>query len=110
MPAKPTGAALLSSLAFASCLLFGARAVAAEGPCGLDQGGTAPLHRAVRNRCAAAVAALLDSGADARRRNKSGSTPMRLATLTTGRGGSGSPEAKAQQAEIVRLLEQHGAA
>ena len=83
---------------------------AGADPDAVDQSGTAPLHRAVRNRCAAAVAALLDSGADARRRNKSGSTPMRLATLTTGRGGSGSPEAKAQQVEIVRLLEQHGAA
>ena len=38
MPAKSTGAALLSSLAFASCLLFGAQAVAAEGPCGLEAG------------------------------------------------------------------------
>jgi ankyrin repeat protein len=83
---------------------------AGADPDAVDQSGTAPLHRAVRNRCAAAVAALLDSGADVRRRNKSGSTPMRLATLTTGRGGSGSPEAKAQQEEIVRLLEQHGAA
>ena len=68
-----------------------------------------PLHRAVRNRCAAAVSALLHAGADARRTNKSGSTPMRLATRNTGRGGSGSPESKAQQQEIIRLLEQHGA-
>jgi ankyrin repeat protein len=68
-----------------------------------------PLHRAVRTRCATAVRALLDCGADARRQNGSGSTPIRLATLHTGRGGSGSAEAKAQQAEIVRLLEQHGA-
>jgi hypothetical protein len=34
-----------------------------------------------------------------------GSTAMQLATQNTGRGGTGSPEAKAQQAEIVRLLE-----
>jgi hypothetical protein len=34
---------------------------------------------------------------------------MQLATQNTGRGGSGSPEAKAQQAEIVRLLAEHGA-
>ena len=33
---------------------------------------------------------------------------MRLATLNTGRGGSGSPEAKAQQEEIIRLLVRHG--
>jgi hypothetical protein len=30
-------------------------------------------------------------------------------TRTTGRGGSGSPEAKAQQQQIVRLPKQHGA-
>jgi ankyrin repeat protein len=71
----------------------------------LDNNGTTPLHRAVRNRCAAAVRALLDGGADARSRNKSGSTPMQLAVQNTGRGGSGSPEAKAQQTEIIRLLE-----
>jgi hypothetical protein len=53
------------------------------------------------------VQALLDGGVDINRTNKSGSTPMRLATMTTGRGGSGSVEAKAPQAEIVRLLEQH---
>jgi hypothetical protein len=30
---------------------------------------------------------------------------MLLATLNTGKSGSGSPEAKAQQREILRLLE-----
>jgi hypothetical protein len=75
-----------------------------------DLGGTTPLHRAVRNRCAAAVAALLDGGADVGRKNKRGSTAMRLATQNTGRGGTGAAEAKAQQAEIVRLLAQRGAA
>jgi Ankyrin repeats (many copies)/Ankyrin repeat len=82
---------------------------AGADPNATDMGGVTPLHRAVRTRCAAAVAALLEHGADARRKNKSGSTPMLLATQTTGRGGSGSPEAKAQQGEIVRLLERHGA-
>lgn len=47
---------------------------------------------------------LLDRGADPRRKNGNGSTPAQLATLTTGRGGTGSPEAKAQQAEIVQML------
>jgi hypothetical protein len=61
-----------------------------------------PLHRAVRTRCAAAVKALLDSGADARAVNRKGSTPMLLATQSTGRGGTGSVAAKAQQAEILR--------
>ena len=70
-------------------------------------------HRCT-GRCALAavpaVRSLLDGGADATRRNKSGSTPMKLATQTTGRGGSGSPDAKAQQALIVQLLQGHGAA
>jgi hypothetical protein len=82
---------------------------AGADPNTVDQGGVTPLHRAVRTRCAAAVRALLDGGADVRRRNKSGSTPMRLATRNTGRSGSGSPESKAQQQEIIRLLELHGA-
>jgi hypothetical protein len=80
---------------------------AGADPNAVDNGGVAPLHRAVRTRCAAAVRALLDGGADVRRKNKSGSTPMLLATQNTGRGGTGSPEAKAQQDKIVRLLEQH---
>ncbi|MDQ1358246.1 MAG: hypothetical protein QOG44_2619, partial [Acidimicrobiaceae bacterium] len=43
--------------------------------------------------------------ADPRHTNRSGTTPMQLAIWTTGRGGSGSPESKAQQVEIVDLLE-----
>ena len=72
-------------------------------------GGVTPLHRAIRNRCAGAVGALLEAGADPLRPNKRGSTPMKLALSTTGRGGSGSEAAKAQQAEIVRLLKANGA-
>ena len=87
-----------------------ARGIAAGAdPNAVDKSGVTPLHRAVRTRCAAAVKVLLDGGADVRCRNNNGSTPMQIATRTTGRGGSGSPEAKAQQAQIVRLLEQHGA-
>jgi hypothetical protein len=82
---------------------------AGADPNALDQSGVAPLHRAVRTRSAPAVRALLQGGADARRKNKQGSTPMKLATHQTGRGGSGSPEAKAQQAEIILLLEGYGA-
>lgn len=82
------------------CLVeLGAKANAA------DKNGTTPLHRAVRNRCAAAVEALLEVGADPHATNRRGSTPMQLAGWMTGRGGSGSAEARAQQAEIVRLLE-----
>ena len=82
---------------------------AGADPNAVDMDGVTPLHRAVRTRCAAAVEALLAGGADAERKNDGGSTPLRLARLTTGRGGSGSPDAKAQQQEIIRLLEQHGA-
>lgn len=74
-------------------------------PNAADKRGVTPLHRAVRTRCAAAVRTLLDNGADPTRKNGNGSTPMLLATMTTGRSGSGSPEAKSQQQEILRLLE-----
>jgi ankyrin repeat protein len=79
-------------------------------PNAADKSGTTPLHRAVRNRCARAVEVLLDGGADPQRDNGRGSTPMKLAEMTTGKGGSGSTAAKEQQAEIVRLLTQYGAA
>jgi hypothetical protein len=77
---------------------------AGADPNAVDNSGVAPLHRAVRTRCTAAVEALLDGGADPGRKNKNGSTPMLLATHNTGRGGSGSSEAKAEQARIVELL------
>ena len=72
----------------------------------LDKRGVAPLHRAVRTRCASAVRALLEHGADPALKNASGSTPMMLAKMNTGRGGSGSTAAKKEQKEIVRLLEE----
>jgi ankyrin repeat protein len=75
----------------------------------MDKIGVTSLHRAVRTRCAAAVDALLAHGADARRKNKSGSTPLHLAVQTTGRGGSGTDEAREQQALIIRTLIEHGA-
>jgi ankyrin repeat protein len=75
-----------------------------------DKSGVTPLHRAVRTRCAAACRALLERGADARQKNNSGSIPMVLATFNTGRSGSGLPEAKAEQREIIRLLQEHDAA
>jgi len=81
---------------------------AGDDPNATDAGGATPLHRSVRTRCAAAVEALLRYGADPRRTNKNRSTPMQLATRTTGRGGTGSAAAKAEQQEIVRLLEQYG--
>jgi hypothetical protein len=88
----------------AQAATIGALIDAGADPNAVDLGGVTPLHRAVRNRCAAAVKALLDRGADPWRKNGNGSTPAQLAKLTTGRGGTGAPEAKAQQAEIVRML------
>jgi hypothetical protein len=70
----------------------------------LDKSGVSPLHKAIRTRCAAAVRALLDLGADPEGANKNGSTPMLLAKQNTGRGGTGSPEAKLEQREILRML------
>ncbi len=69
-----------------------------------DKSGVAPLHRAIRTRCAAAVKALIKGGADPSLPNEKGSTSLELATKQTGRGGSGAPAAKLQQAEIIRLL------
>jgi ankyrin repeat protein len=74
-----------------------------------DCAGVAPLHRAVRTRSLAAVRALVDAGADPRQRNKAGSTPLHLAVQPTGRGGSGSEEARQQQIAIIRLLLERGA-
>jgi hypothetical protein len=78
---------------------------AGADPNAQNMDGATPLHRAVRTRCAGAVRALLDHGANPEIRNKNGSTPMKLAMYTTGRPGSGSPEAKAQQQEILLLLQ-----
>jgi ankyrin repeat protein len=82
---------------------------AGADPNAVDRSGVAPLHRAVRTRSLAAVRALLDGGAHSRQPNRSGSTPLHLAVQTTGRGGSGSPRAREQQAGIVRLLLERGA-
>ena len=78
-------------------------------PNAVDKSGVAPLHRAVRTRSLAAVRGLLDGGAKPRQANKSGSTPLHLAVQTTGRGGSGSDEARRQQAGIIKLLLERGA-
>jgi hypothetical protein len=82
---------------------------AGADPNASDNSGVAPIHRAVRTRCATAVRALLMNGADPRIPNKSGSTPLHLAVQSTGRGGTGSTLSRAQQTEIVRLLLRYGA-
>ena len=78
-------------------------------PNAVDNSGVALLHRAVRTRSLAAVRALLDGGAKPRLPNKSSSTPLHLAVQNTGRGGSGSDEARRQQAGIIKLLLERGA-
>lgn len=67
-----------------------------------DKNGAAPLHRAVRTRCAAAVECLLKAGGDPTLKNKPGSTPFHLAVQDTGRGGSGADEARAAQRQIIQ--------
>jgi len=74
-------------------------------PDAFDKDGVGPLHRAVRTRSTGAVRSLLACGADAALRSGRGSTPRDLATRTTGRGGAGSPEARKEQAAILRLLD-----
>jgi len=66
-----------------------------------DKNGATPLHRAVRTRCAAAARFLLKAGGDPTLRNKPGSTAFHLAVQNTGRGGSGTDEARAAQREII---------
>ena len=63
----------------------------------------------MRTRSLAAVEALLDIGADPRRPNKSGSTPLHLAVQPTGQSGSGTQKAREQQIDIIRLLLDRGA-
>jgi hypothetical protein len=48
------------------------------------------------------------AGADPTRKNKPGSTPFHLAVQTTGRGGSGTNEAKAAQRLIITTFRQFG--
>ncbi|MFT3766268.1 MAG: ankyrin repeat domain-containing protein [Minicystis sp.] len=69
-----------------------------------DANGATALHRAVRCRCSGAVRVLLRQGADPLARNGSGSTPMDLALVTSGRGGSGTAPARKAQQVIVALL------
>ena len=66
--------------------------------------GASGLMKAVSLGLLTVVRLYLKAGADPGRRNRNGSTARDLATRTTGRSGSGMPEAKAQQAEILGLL------
>jgi len=75
----------------------------------VDKNGTTPLLRAIRNRCTGAVAALLEAGVDPTATNAKGSTPLQLASWTTGRGGTGSDAARVEQQAIIDLLRAAGA-
>ncbi len=78
-------------------------------PNAVDKNGVTPLHRAVRTRSTNAVRALLAGGAEIGMKNENGSTPLHLAVQNTGRSGSGSPNAKAHQKDIIELLLRNGA-
>ena len=78
-------------------------------PDAVDDKGVAALHRAVRTRSTPAVKALIEGGANARLKNKSGSTPLHLAVQATGKGNSGSDAAKDEQRQIIVVLLEHGA-
>ncbi|MCU1398701.1 MAG: ankyrin repeat protein [Acidimicrobiales bacterium] len=86
------------------CAVILALAEAGADPNAAALGGVTPLHRAVRNRCSAAVEALLSIGADPHLANDKGSRPADLARLTTGRGGTGSVESRAEQALIIAMI------
>lgn len=73
-----------------------------------DRGGVSALHRAVRARSPAAVAALLSAGADPHAATRTaGSTALHLAVTST--GASGTAGADELQIEIVRMLLAAGA-
>jgi ankyrin repeat protein len=73
-----------------------------------DKAGVAPVHRAVRARSPQAVRCLLERGArvDAPH-GRQRTTPLHIATQST--GASGTKGTRAEQQEIVALLLQYGA-
>ena len=85
------------------CLLAGGADVNAQ-----DKNGATPLHRAVRTRCAGAVRTLFEYGANPILRNKRGSMPFHLSVQNTGRGGTGTEEAKSAQREIIEVFLRSG--
>jgi hypothetical protein len=69
----------------------------------IDNNTVTPLHRAVRTSCAAAVSGRQWHRCETQEQERFDANAF--AIQYTGRGGTGSPEAKAQQREIVCLLE-----
>ena len=73
-----------------------------------EKAGAAPLHRAVRARNPEAVRCLLERGAHVgATHGKLRTTPLRLATMST--GASGTKGARAEQQAILALLLEYGA-
>jgi len=70
-----------------------------------DKNGATPLMRAIRCRSFSAVKVLIEQGADWNIPNKAGTSTIEMATMATGRGGSGTQVAKDSQAKIVDLLQ-----
>ena len=73
-------------------------------PDAVATGGVTPLHRAVRNRCAAAVRALLDTGADPHRSNDNGSTAVMLPNGPSGAVGAARLRPKRSKTRSSRSL------
>ena len=72
-------------------------------PNAVDANGTPTVHRAVRNRCAAAVEVLLDADANPHAANRRGSTAIHL---RAGRPDAAEVVARGEveQQQILRLL------
>lgn len=73
-----------------------------------DANGATSLRRAIRCRARAAVEVLLAAGASVAAVKRGGVDALALARQATGRGFSGMPRAKANQAAIIALLKARG--
>ena len=94
----------VSEQAIDACLLDTGAAIDTQ-----DANAATALHRATRTQCAAAVEYLLHVGSDPTTRNKTGATAFHLAVQHTGRGGTGTDEAKMAQQQIIAAFISSGA-
>jgi ankyrin repeat protein len=70
----------------------------------IDKSGATPLLRAIRCRSLIAVQTLIKAGADINICNARGTNAMKLATINSGRGGSGSEKCKYNQMKIIAII------